>query len=82
MNAPAGGIRSTPGVAGRLGGVPAAVASLLGASGKAGASEAAGEVADVRQASVYAESLGADAVSLVGLALIGVIAISRRHKTG
>lgn len=81
MNAPGGWTRLTPGLAGRLGGFPAGVASLLAASSTAGAGEAAGEVADVRLASAYTGSLGGDAVSLVGLALVGVIAISRRHNT-
>ena len=66
---------------GRLPGVPAGVSSLVGASGSAGAGEAAGQAADALQPGAYAESLGGDAVSLVCIALVGVIAISRRRKT-
>jgi hypothetical protein len=81
MKASAGQTRSTPRVAGRLVGVSVGMALLLGAPGHARAGQAADEVAEGWQASAYAESLGGDAMSLIGLALIGVIAISRRHKT-
>ena len=64
----------------RLLGVPCLVSVLVGASVSAGTREPAAPTAVAAPRAGYVEPLVGDPVSLVGLALIGVIAISRRHK--
>jgi hypothetical protein len=81
MNRPKDGIRSTLRPAGRLVRIAAGLSSLVGPSGSAVAGEAADLGAEAVRLATQGESLSGDAVSLVGIALIGVIAISRRHRT-
>lgn len=57
------------------------VSASVQASTVAGAGEPTGHGTEALQASTFAESPMGDSVWLVGIALLGVVTISRRHKT-